>query len=181
MSALLQNIIQIVAAFGIALGYSIIYNIPKKYVALGTLVGAVSKLMLYYMTLSDAIGQFIPTLLTTMVVTILAHIFAKTGKTATTIFMAPGVMSLAPGGASYDCIQAFISGDTEMGWDKLGEVAAVAGAIALGIFVIDLIFTAATNSKKRKLQRKAQAAAAAGNVAAEEEIEEKEIDEELDS
>ena len=43
-------LIQIAAAFAISLGYSIIYNIPKKYILIASAIGAASKLLMFFLT-----------------------------------------------------------------------------------------------------------------------------------
>jgi len=151
-------LIQIAAAFAISLGYSIIYNIPKKYILIASAIGAASKLLMFFFLRTEDFGYFFPTLVATIFVTVLSHVCAKVFKTATTIFIAPGIMSFAPGGAAYSCIESFMHRNTDVGWAKLGEVAAVAGAIALGIFVIDLIFNLIGNRKKKLMAKGGQAA-----------------------
>ena len=157
-------IIQIVAAFLLCLGYGMINNIPKRYIMLASGVGACARVLTYFVIKPDVWGFFLSTMLATMFITLMSHIFSRVLKTATTVFIVPGIMSFAPGGATYEAITAFINSESEAGMAKLGEVAAVAVGIALGIFIIDLIFTGVANRRKKRLAKRAQNAVAADEV-----------------
>jgi len=74
------------------------------------------------------------------VVAITAHILARILKTPVTLFLIPGIICLVPGGGMYQIVQSFIDNNTVMTQHYFFETLQIAGAIALGIFIVDTFF-----------------------------------------
>lgn len=78
-------------------------------------------------------------LLATMVVAILAEVFARIFKTPATVFLIIGIVPMVPGGGIYYAMEALINGDMALFGRLAWETTATAGAIAVGCSLVSSV------------------------------------------
>lgn len=90
-------------------------------------------------------------LISTIIVAILAEIFARVHKAPAMIFLIIGIIPLVPGGGIYYTMEALINGDMNLFVYQGLKTAACAGAIAVGCSLVSSsvrILAAVKKSKK---------------------------------
>lgn len=147
------SIMLIVGALLTALGYCIMMEVPPKYVILSALVGGAGRIV-YLILVAFGMSSVLATLIATAVITLLAHLISKRVKAPTILFLISGIMSLVPGTFLYTSIRKFVAGDYVTGSNMLVETLMIAGAIALGIFLVDTVVNAITMAKRHELIEK---------------------------
>lgn len=122
-------------AFLATAGFAIIANVPKKHLASGAFIGASGWTVYQYLIVmgnSSVISCFLGSCL----VAVLAEIFSRLGKDATTLFIIPGILPLVPGTGMYNTMQCILESDFK-GAAKIGsETLFMAGGIALALLII---------------------------------------------
>ena len=140
------------AALFYSAGYCILFEVPPKFIIWNALVGCAGKTLCMYInyhTDSEVWGTF----LATLVVALLAQIFARIFKAPATPFLIAGIMALVPGRSLYASISTIIDGAYAEGSTELLRTLMIAGAIALAIFLVDTIFLTAHRIKNRKIMK----------------------------
>lgn len=130
--------VQLIASFIAVVCFAFNLEVPKKYVPIAGLVGAVawiSYLICNYFNLPDILAYFISTL----AVAILSVIFSKVFNAVSTIFLIPGILPTVPGIAMYKTIYAFINNNIQEAGYYLLQAIFIAGGIALAIFITESI------------------------------------------
>lgn len=142
---IIKLIVQSMAAFLAILGFSLILEVPKKYLICAGLTGSVcwffylGASLLGCSTVSSAF-------LSSLVVAVMSHLFARKLKAPVTVFLVPGILPTVPGASIYRCVYYMIEGQTDLSNYNLVQTLQIAGAMALAIFIMDSVF--------RFLQRK---------------------------
>lgn len=132
-------LIQVVGAFLGIISVSIIYGIDRKFFKFCGLCGAIGWLIylaLDYVTTSEPLRIFCATL----VVALMANLFARVLKAPVTVFLIPGILPLVPGLGMYRSVYNLIMVSNAMAGHYLLETLQSAGCIALAIFTMDTIF-----------------------------------------
>lgn len=132
-------LIQVVGAFLGIVSVAVIYGIDRKFMKYCGLCGAIGWLIylaLDYVTTKEEIRIYSATL----VVAVLAHLFARTKKAPVTLFLIPGILPLVPGLGMYRSVYNLIMVSNEMAGHYLLDTLQAAGCIALAIFTVDTIF-----------------------------------------
>ncbi|MCL2397024.1 MAG: threonine/serine exporter family protein [Defluviitaleaceae bacterium] len=128
--------LQILLAFAGTVGFSIIFNVPRRELALCGIAGACG-----WFVLQLTMG-FIPnagvadTFFAAMAVTCISRIFSFMRKMPVTVYMIPGIIPLVPGTGIYHTMFNAIMGDyTEaLLWGI--QTLRTAGVIAVGLLVV---------------------------------------------
>ena len=142
-------LIQVVGAFFGIISVSIIYGIDRKFLKFCGFCGAFGwliYLVLKYVTSSEPLRIFCATL----VVALIAHIFARVLKAPVTVFLIPGILPLVPGLGMYRSVYNLIMVSNQMAGHYLLETLQSAGCIALAIFTMDTIFRMINQGLSRK-------------------------------
>jgi uncharacterized membrane protein YjjB (DUF3815 family) len=132
-------IIQGISAFIATAAFSILFYLPKKYLVRAGITGSIGwfiYLLLLRFTGDNVIANFVATLL----VALTAHILARICKTPVTMFLIPGIIPLVPGAGMYQIVQNIIDNTLDRATYYFFDTLKMAGAIALGIFIIDTLF-----------------------------------------
>lgn len=117
------------------------------YILSAGVTGAVSWLVYLLLEGESNVTRF---LLATIVVAVLAEIFARVYKTPATVFLIIGIIPLVPGGGIYYTMEALINGDMAA-FVRLGmETAASAGAIAVGCSLVSAVARIVTLKRRQK-------------------------------
>jgi Uncharacterized conserved protein len=131
-------IFQIIGAFIAVIAFSIVLEVPKKYLCSGGLIGAIGWAV--YLLIVGNLGIVRANFFSALIIALLAHIFARILKAPVTIFLIAGIMTLVPGGIIYKAVYNFTQGERVLASKYLNETLAIAGMIALAIFVVDSFF-----------------------------------------
>lgn len=135
-------IFQVIGAFIAVVAFSIVLEAPKKYLIYGGIIGAAGWGI--YLLIVNDVGVVMANFISALIIALLSHSFARIRKAPVTVFLIPGIMTLVPGGGMYKAVYYFIQGDRITATKYLNETLAIAGVIALAIFIIDSIFRICT-------------------------------------
>lgn len=122
------------AAFGV------LFQAPRRTLAMCGLVGAVGWCIYKYTSLHMGFSSFYANLLATIMLTIMAETFARFRREPATIFIATGVIPLVPGLGMYKGMNKIIEHYYEQGVNILLTAGTDSMAIALGIMLVSSIF-----------------------------------------
>ncbi len=132
-------VIQTVGAFFAVISFSLILELPKKYLALSGAIGAVGWLV--YLFVQAAAGSVISAaFLSTLLVALFSHIAARVCKAPVTVFLVAGILPSVPGASIYRSVSFVISNDPVLSSHYLVETLQISGAIAMAIFIMDSLF-----------------------------------------
>lgn len=132
-------IIQTIGAFLAVISFSLILEIPKKYVILAGGIGAAGWLV--YLLVAAASGSVIAAaFLSTLLVALASHISAREFKAPVTVFLVAGILPSVPGASIYRSVSYVISNNPELSSYYLLQTLQISGAIAMAIFIMDSLF-----------------------------------------
>lgn len=131
-------IVHFVFSYLATMGFGILINIPHNALlgcgAVGS-VGWITFILVYHFHL----GTMLSNLSAALVVGLGAAIMARVKKMPMILFNVPGMVPLVPGSQSYKAIYNFAFGRNSMALHYLVQVGMIAGAIAMGFFLAELI------------------------------------------
>ncbi|MDD5934597.1 MAG: threonine/serine exporter family protein [Clostridiales bacterium] len=141
--------VQVLAAFVAVFTIAMVQGVPKKFLFWCGINSAVSWLI--YMICQDA-GMSIAfsTLISTLAVALISHIFARIFKSPVTVFLIPGILPLVPGVNTYRIVYYLIQEDSVKSSYYFNLTLQIAGMIAIGIFIIDTIFKIISSIARNK-------------------------------
>ena len=142
-------VFQIIAAFFAIVGFSIVIEVPKKYLIYSGLVGAVGWAV--YLLSMDKCGIMAATFLGGMAIALISHIFARTFKAPVTVFLITGLLILVPGAGLFRSAYQLFLGTKRMAAFYMLQTLEIAGMIALAVFVVDSVFSV-INKKRQDLE-----------------------------
>lgn len=132
-------VVQTVGAFLAVVSFSLILELPKKFVILAGVIGAVG--WLAYLLADAATGSVTAAaFLSTLLVALSSHISARIWKAPVTVFLVAGILPSVPGASIYRSVSYVISNDSGLASHYLVETLQVSGAIAMAIFIMDSLF-----------------------------------------
>lgn len=140
MNILTDFIIHFGSSFLTALGFTIIYNIPKKAVFPAALTGAIGWTTHFFLINYFSVVGFIATIIASFFIAFASQIFARKLRKPVIIFTLPGLIPLVPGGMVYNMMRAFVEGNTELGFQFATNTFLTAGALALGLSINSAFF-----------------------------------------
>ncbi len=132
-------LIQGISAFFATAAFSVLFHLPKKYLILAGATGSFGW-FIYLISLELLSDKILATLTATMIVALISHILARVYKTPVTMFLIPGVIPFVPGAGMYQIVRSIVDSNTGSTTYYFFETLQIAGAIALGIFIIDTFF-----------------------------------------
>ncbi|MBP3953467.1 threonine/serine exporter family protein [Bacillus suaedae] len=131
-------VIELILCFLATVAFGVIFNVPKKIVWFGGLIG-VSAWFLHSTLPTYGISTIFATAVASLTAAALSHILAKKIRVPVTIFSIPGIIPLVPGSRAYFTMLAFVDGDYILGLQLGIETMLQAGAIAAGlVFALSL-------------------------------------------
>ena len=78
--------------------------------------------------------------LSALVISLLAHTFARIFKAPVTVFLIPGILPTVPGAGMYRTVYYIITDNRAQSSYYLMQTLEIAGVIALAIFIVDSLF-----------------------------------------
>jgi len=133
-----QMMIQIIMAFIGVVGFSIMFNIHGHKVIFIGIGGAICWVS-YTIILGICGDKIISCFAVTVLIAMLAEIFARIFKTPVILLLVPMLVPLMPGSDLYYMMSAMVLGNTESGRSLALLLAGEAGAIAFGIIIVTTV------------------------------------------
>lgn len=130
-------ILTIIGSVCVTMISSITIGVPKHLVTKVGLIGFISYSI--YILLAMNISPIIATFIACMVVSLIGQLFARRYKAPVTVFYIPSFFPFAPGSLIYKGSLALING-AGGSLEYFTHALLTAGAIALGVFIIDSCF-----------------------------------------
>lgn len=121
-------------AFFSAIGFSVLFNIPRKQMIFAGICGGLGWVVHERMMLTGMSIVF-TSFLGALIVGILSEIFAKIRKIPATVFVAPGIIPLVPGYGLYYAMLSIIEREYETAIQVGFETLMVATVIAAAVIV----------------------------------------------
>ena len=131
-------IVNFIFAFLATLGYSFLFNVPKKCIILASLGGAFGWISFWAMGVNGT-APVTAAFIGASIVAIWGEILSVRVKEVVTIFFIPGIVPLVPGSGMYYTMLAIIQKDFAMAAILGSETLFVAGAIASGLIMVSSI------------------------------------------
>ncbi|EUJ23977.1 threonine/serine exporter [Listeria grandensis] len=131
-------LMQIVFSFLATLAFAIITNVPRRSLIECGFTGTLGWMTYWILSHLEA-GTTMSTLAGAFIVAIASYFFAKSKRLPVTIFNVPGIVPLVPGGLAYQAVRNFVLGDYIEAISFSVRVALVAGAIAAGLVLSEVL------------------------------------------
>ena len=150
-------IIQVIGAYVATITAAITVEAPKSLIFKTGVPGAVGYSV--YLLALDSFGAVLATLFASLIIAILGQASARYYKAPVTIFYIPAFFPLVPGSAMYHTAFHFINNDADKAAMSFVQAILTAGAIALGIYLVDSfleIYTYLQHKIKAKKSGEAQ-------------------------
>lgn len=135
----------IFAFFG-TMGFTILFNCPKKSVVKASFIGALGWTA-YLITVDYGQGVIMGTFVGAVTVGLIGELFANRFRSPATIFIIPGIIPLVPGYGIYYTMSAIITKDYNTAASKGFEALFVALAIATALIITSTIGRLIRNNK----------------------------------
>ena len=142
-------IVQVVSAFLGVVAVAVLFRVPKKYLVLTGVTGAVGWFVQITMTelLSN---QVFVAFLAAFSVAVLSQIFARISKAPVTLYLVTGILPMVPGVGMYRTVYYLLQGNNKESSRYFAYTLQVAGMIALAIFVVDSVFRVIYQKQKKR-------------------------------
>jgi len=132
MSIVFDMLLNGTLAFVGTIGFSIIFNVPRRELLFCGIGGAMGWLL--FTALSDS--PFIGVLLGAMAVTWVSRILSMRRKKPATLYMIPGIIPLVPGVGIYFTMFYIVTGEHYQALLRGVQTLGLAGVIALGMLIV---------------------------------------------
>ncbi len=126
-----DSIIQLFAALGGSVGYSLLFGLNRRYIAAASL-GGMAGWGIYLLAEAGIGGVFFPCLLASAFAALYSEMLARLYKAPSTLFFIPSVVPLVPGSALYYTISYAVRGSAAEAWQSAFTTLKFALAIASG-------------------------------------------------
>lgn len=140
VNLLTDFIIHFGSSFFAALGFAILYNIPRQTILAAGITGGIGWTLFFFLNTYLEIATFIATIIAAFALAFASQIFARRFRTPVIVFTLPGLIPLVPGGAAFNMMRAFVEGDTLLGFEYATTTFLIAGALALGLSINGAFF-----------------------------------------
>ncbi len=134
-----ELLIQGAAAFLAVLGFSVILDVPGRFLLCAAACGGASWLA-YYLSLERSPSLIAAAFLSSLTAAVLSHLFARWQKAPVTVFLVAGILPAVPGASIYRSVYNVIQGEADLANLYLMQTVQIAGAMALAIFIVDSLF-----------------------------------------
>ncbi len=130
-------IAQLISVFIGVVGFAILLEIQKRYLVYCGVAGTVGWAV-YLLA-----QQFFPmgsVFFSSFCIALLSQIFARRLRCPVTVFLIPGIYPSVPGAGIYRTVYYLIMGENSLAAHYLLETLTTAGMIALGIYIVDILW-----------------------------------------
>ncbi|GEP24428.1 MAG: threonine/serine exporter family protein [Lentilactobacillus diolivorans] len=119
-------------------GFGLIVNLPHKALNIAGF-NALLGWLVYYVIINAWGGLGSANFFGGLCIGVVSVLIARWKKMPSILFDVPGLVPLVPGGQAYNAIKSFAMGSYESAFSYLSEVVWIAGSIALGFIVAELV------------------------------------------
>ena len=120
--------------FFATIGFCFLFNAPKKHIVSVSFIGAIGTFLLSFLTTHYGIVN--ASFIGACTIAILAEIFSRAGKDATTLFIIPGIIPFVPGSLLYKTMNSIMEADYEKAASIGTQALLIAGSIAVALVVV---------------------------------------------
>lgn len=128
------------ASFITAIGFAVLYNIPKRTIIPAGFTGGLGWTVYFFLTTYLATQGFLATIIASFCIAFASQVFARRLRSPVIVFTLPGLIPLVPGGMAFNMMRAFVEGDTILGFQFATNTFLTAGALALGLSINGAFF-----------------------------------------
>ena len=128
------------ASFITAIGFAVLYNIPKRTIIPAGFTGGLGWTVYFFLTTYLATQGFLATIIASFCIAFASQVFARRLRSPVIVFTLPGLIPLVPGGMACNMMRAFVEGDTILGFQFATNTFLTAGALALGLSINGAFF-----------------------------------------
>ncbi|MDD3367833.1 MAG: threonine/serine exporter family protein [Lachnospiraceae bacterium] len=132
-------ILKMIGAFLATAALSVVFEAPRKYILHAGIAGAMSW-GIYLAVMEWKSNAVIATFVATAILTLISHTMAVICKAPVTMFLIPAVIPLVPGAGMYRVAYSLLYENGPAAAMYGYQTLQLAGAIAFGIFFIDVLF-----------------------------------------
>lgn len=125
-------LIQFLTALVATISFSVLFSAPKREIFFCGFTGALGWLV-YYALIQNPMHPVIASMIATLLLTIIARIFAVIRQNPVTVYLLTGIFPLVPGAGIYYTAYYLFTGDRAQFCIKGLETFEIAGAIVFGI------------------------------------------------
>lgn len=128
---------QLIAVFIGIIGFGIVLEVQKKYLIYGGLAGTIGwAALLICQNVMPAGGIFV----SSFCISLLSQVFARKLRCPVTVFLIPAIYPSVPGAGIYRTVYYIIMGENMLAGRYLLDTLTTAGMIALGIYMVDILW-----------------------------------------
>ena len=120
-------------AFASTIGFSILFNSPRKSLLLGGLTGGIGWIIF---SVFKGYSSIFAAFLASTAIGLLGEVFARIQKRPVTVFVIPGIVPIVPGFGLYLTMVHLINNMYYLAAQTGTEAVFTAGAISIGIIVV---------------------------------------------
>jgi uncharacterized membrane protein YjjB (DUF3815 family) len=135
----LQFLVQLSFSYVSTVAFAIIINVPRRALNFAGWAGAIGWIVYWVLTYDLDVGRMMGNLLGAFAIGICGMIFSRIKKMPVIIFNIPGLVPLVPGATAYQAVRALVLGQIDKSSKLTVRVAMVAGAIAVGFMLAQLL------------------------------------------
>ena len=130
-------VVQLISVFFGVIGFALVLEVQKKYLVYCGIAGTIG-------WAAYLLGQqFLPmgsVFFSSFCIALLSQIFARKLHCPVTVFLIPGIYPSVPGAGIYRTVYYIIMGENALAGYYFLETLTTAGMIALGIYIVDILW-----------------------------------------
>lgn len=119
--------------------FGVVFNAPKKSLLQCGFVGSIGWCIYIYLVTYHT-NAIVASLVGAIVIAMISHYCSRIYKTPMIIFSVAGIIPLVPGGLAYDAMRNFVENDYSTALALAAKAMMIAGAIAIGLVISEVIF-----------------------------------------
>lgn len=143
----MELVLVTVGCFLAVAGFAVLVETPQKYILQAGFAGAFGG-WVYFYSMQRGLDTVPACFLSALVISLVAHIFARIFKAPVTVFLIAGILPTVPGAGMYRAVYYIIADDRAQSSYYLLQTLEIAGVIALAIFIVDTVFRIRIKRKK---------------------------------
>lgn len=132
-------IVQAVTSFLATAAFGIIYNIPRRPLIHGGLIGMTAWLI-YFFLYGWSGNDFAATFAASFVIALLSQIFARRFKNPVIVYSVSGIIPLVPGGLTYTVMSRAVVDQYSLALHLAEKAFVLSGAIAMGLIFAEVLY-----------------------------------------
>lgn len=148
---MIMNCLQaFIGGYLISYGFGILFNISdRKALRMAGMTGATGT-FIYQASMEFGFGDYIANFLGSLAFSWFAEIQARRLKKPVTVFSAPALIPLVPGGTVFQTLLAFSKNQLFTGLNLSIKCLTISAMLVLGIMVISTIYTLVSKAKRKE-------------------------------